>query len=180
MTLTIHSLAEVEPLLRQVRAAADRTAHEIRGLIDAEPNGIEVLRRMKFTEMAWQPLGEKRLNLVEQINQTWTYLVSLRAMPFLFARHPDVGGFRLNLGTAAGTDIESVASDAVAAETFAAVNPSNNRKLAKDLLKLARKCPNARARYVFFASPGYLHERQHKLESIEGIEIWGIDVARSE
>ncbi len=169
MIQTIHSLAEVEALVGQVRAAADRSAQAVRRLIDAEPDGIEVLRQMKLTEMAWQPLGEKPLNLVEQINQTWTCWVSLKALPFLFARHPEAGGFRLNLGAAAGTDIESVVPGAVAAETFAAVHPSNNAKLSKDLRKLVRECPNARARYVFFASPGYRHERQHKLESVEGM-----------
>ncbi|HTV27355.1 MAG TPA: hypothetical protein VMF32_06210 [Xanthobacteraceae bacterium] len=169
-------MAEVEPLLAQVRSAADQTAQAIRCLVDAEPDGIEVLRRMKFTEMARHPLADRPLNLVEQINQTWTCLVSLKALPFLFERHPEAGGFRLNLGAAAGTDIESVTPGAVAAETFAAVNPSNNRKLVKDLQKLARECPDARARYVFFASPKYRHERQHKLECVDGIEVWGIDV----
>ena len=38
------SSAEVEALVGQVRAAADRTAQAIRRLIDAEPDGIEVLR----------------------------------------------------------------------------------------------------------------------------------------
>ena len=63
---------------------------------------------MKFTEMAWHPIDDRPLNLIEQLNQTWTYLVTLKALPFLFERHPAAGGFRLNLGTASGTDIESV------------------------------------------------------------------------
>ena len=83
-------------MLAQVRAAADQTAQAIRRLVDAEPDGIEVLRRMKFTKIARHPLADRPLNLVEQINQTWTCLVSLRALPFLFERHPDAGGFRLN------------------------------------------------------------------------------------
>ena len=41
---------------------------------------------------------------------------------------------------------------AVAAETFAGVRPSNNAKLRKDLRKLVRECPNARARYDHVAS----------------------------
>jgi hypothetical protein len=176
MNLTIHSLAEIDPLIARVRAAADRTTQAVRRLVDAEPDGVEILRRMKFTEIAWQPLGDKPLNLVEQINQTWTCLVSLKALPFLFERHPDAGGFRVNLGTASGTDIESLVPSVVAAETFAAVHPSNNRKLSKDLQKLVRECPNARARYVFFAAPNYRHERHHKLETVDGIEVWGIDV----
>jgi hypothetical protein len=58
----------------------------------------------------------------------------------------------------------------------AAVRPSNNRKLAKDLKKLALECPDAKARYVFFGAPRFRHERQHKLETVDGIEVWAIDV----
>ena len=89
---------------------------------------------------------------------------------------PLPAAFAINLGTASGTDIESVAPKVVAAEVFAAVHPSNNRKLAKDLKKLALECPDADARYVFFGAPGFRHERQHKLETVDGIEVWGIDV----
>jgi hypothetical protein len=152
-------------------------AKELAELPTAGLDGIEILRRMKFTEMAWHPIApERRLNLVEQINQTWTILVTLKALPFLFDRHSDAGGFRLNLGTAAGTDIESVEPNLVAAETFAAVRPSSNQKLTKDMEKLVRTCPMAKARYVFFGSPGFRHERQVKLETTEGIEVWAIEI----
>jgi len=43
---------------------------------------------MKFAEMAWHPIDDRPLNLIEQLNQTWTYLVTLKALPFLFERHP--------------------------------------------------------------------------------------------
>lgn len=176
MPIDIHSRAEIDPLLERVRVAATRTALALARLTDSEPDGLEVLRRMKFTEMAWHPLDDRQLNLVEQVNQTWTYLVSLNALPFLFERHPEAGGFRLNFGTEAGSDILSLVPNVVAAEVFAAVRPSNNRKLTKDLQKLVRECPEAKARYVFFHAPGFQHERQHKLESVDGIEVWGINV----
>src|ERR1035437_2926245 len=60
--------------------------------------------------MGWHPIDDRPLNLIEQTNQTWTYLVTLKALPFLFERHPDAGGFCLNLGTQAGTDITSPTS----------------------------------------------------------------------
>ena len=173
MATTILTVAEIDPLLERVRAAAGRTTQAIGRLITSKPDGIEVLRQMKFTEMAWHPVDDRPLNLVEQLNQTWTYLVTLKALPFLFERHPSSGGFRLNLGTASGTDIESVIPGVVAAEVFAAVHPKNNRKLEKDLKKLALECASAQFRYVFFGAPGFRHERQHKLETIEGIEVWG-------
>jgi hypothetical protein len=177
LQVIIRSIEEIDPLLGEVRAAAERTAKELAELPTAGLDGIEILRRMKFTEMAWHPIApERRLNLVEQINQTWTILVTLKALPFLFDRHSDAGGFRLNLGTAAGTDIESVEPNLVAAETFAAVRPSSNQKLTKDMEKLVRTCPMAKARYVFFGSPGFRHERQVKLETTEGIEVWAIEI----
>jgi hypothetical protein len=162
--------------MERVRAAAARTAQALVRLTEAEPDGIELLRKMKITEMAYHPLDDRRLNLVEQINQTWTYLVTLKALPFLFERHPEAGGFQLNLGAEGGTDIMSLAPNMVAAEAFAAVHPKNNRKLAKDLQKLVQQCPEARFRYVFFAAPGFRHERQVKLESVDGIEVWAIEV----
>ena len=176
MPIVVHSVAEVGPLTDRVKAAASRTAQALARLAASEPDGLELLHRIKFTEMAWHPLDDRPLNLVEQVNQTWTYLVTLRALPFLFERHPDAGGFTLNLGTESGTDILSVVPNIVAAEAFAAVRPTNNRKMAKDLQKLVRDCPDARARYVFFGAPGFRHERQVKLETIEGIQVWGIDV----
>ena len=136
MQTTIHTIAEIDPLLERVRNAAGRTAQAVARLVGSEPDGVEVLRKLKFTEMGWHPIDDRRLNLIEQLNQTWTYLVTLKALPFLFERHPAAGGFRLNLGAVGGTDIESLFPSLVVAEVFAAVHPSSNRKLAKDLQKL--------------------------------------------
>jgi hypothetical protein len=176
MPIEIRSVAEVEPLIARVRAAADVTAQRLRDLTGDANDGLTVLRRLKFSEFGRHPVEDRDINLIEQVNQTWTYLVSLRALPFLFERHPEAGGFRLYVGTEGGTDIMSLVPHAVAAEGFAAVHPQSNRKLAKDLEKLARDCPEARARYVFFAAPNFRHERQVLLEKLPGIEVWGIDV----
>lgn len=176
MRITVQSVAEIEPIVDRVRAAAARTVQAITRLTAAEPDVLEVLRQMKFSTIAWHPLDDQPLNLIEQVNQTWTYLVTLRALPFLFSRHPEACGFQLNLGTASGSDIVSVMPNAVAAEVFAAVHPMNNGKTMKDLRNLAQDCPGAAARYVFFAAPGYKHDRHPKLERVPGIEVWGIDV----
>src|ERR1700740_3628219 len=76
-------------------------------------DGLAVLRALKF-EPFGRPLEPRDLNQIEQINQTWTYLVSFRALTFLFERHPEAGGFKLSLGTRSGTDIMSLAPHAVA------------------------------------------------------------------
>ena len=62
----------------------------------------------------------------------------------------------------------------VGAETFAAVDPRNNRKLAKDLIKLAGR--TEQHRYVFFASPLFPGTtRQPQLER-GGVHVWSVDV----
>ena len=103
---------------------------------------MAVLEALKFKQSGRDPLDPtKPLNMIEQLNQTFTYLVSVRAVEFLFEKHPEAAPFRVNLGTAAGSDVESV-DGSVAAEVFAAVAPHNNHKLAKDIAKV-RSTPAA-------------------------------------
>jgi hypothetical protein len=176
MQRIVRTVDDIKPLFELVRSAANLTAQELATLTKSEPDGIDLLRQMKFTEMAWHPLDDnKRLNIVEQINQTWTILVSLKALPLLFEWHgKESGGFRLNLGTAAGTDILSLEPDVVAAETFAAVRTSSNDKLRKDLQRLEETCPQAKARYVFFGS---LNSSAGLVKVVSGIKVWAIDVS---
>ena len=70
MQTTILALAEIDPLLERVRAAAERTTRAIGELIASESHSVEILRQMKFTEMAWHPIDDRPLNLIEQLNQT--------------------------------------------------------------------------------------------------------------
>ena len=62
----------------------------------------------------------------------------------------------------------------VGAETFAAVDPRNNRKLAKDLLKLGQR-PELN-RYVFFASPRFPGTTRLPQMERGGVQVWSIDV----
>ena len=60
------------------------------------------------------------------------------------------------------------------AKTFAAVDPHNNNKLAKDLAKMATR--SEQYRYVFFMSPKYPGpKRWTELESA-GVQVWSVDV----
>jgi hypothetical protein len=175
MPLIVSEVSQVAALVERVHEKAARVAHALAKLTASELDGLEVLRRIKFDPIGWHPIDEpaRSLNLIEQVNQTWTCLVSLKALPFLFARHPDAGGFQLNLGTQGGTDILSVLPNVAAAEVFAAVAWRNNNKLAKELARLAQS--KAKVRYVFFAAPGVRQGRQAALER-DGIEVWAIDV----
>ncbi len=129
---------------------------------------------MRFELRGHDPLTGEPLNVVEQLNQTFTIMVTLRAIERLIELHPDAGGFHLALGTSSGTDIESVAKDLVAAEVFSATRPTSNQKLRKDIARLA--VLPARHRYVFFAAPGFAAGRHQDLETVPGVEVWAVDL----
>jgi hypothetical protein len=60
-------------------------------------------------------------------------------------------------------DIMSVKPGLVGAEVFAAVEPNNNRKLMRDLTKLAPRPEEHR--YVFFLSPRYpINKHESRLD----------------
>ena len=72
-----------------------RSATHIRDLLIANKDQpLDLLRRMKFELIGRHPVDDRELNLVEQINQTWTFAVALAATRELFKLHPYVGGFR--------------------------------------------------------------------------------------
>ena len=145
----IHSTRELDELESQVIAAAKRTVDALRDLLSgAEP--LHAFAQMKFELAGFHPTDDRSLNLIEQINQTFTYLASAQATRWLFQHHPEAAAFRLNLGTAGGTDIEST-DGSIAAETFASVDPTNNRKLDRGIDKVG--CTSAEHKYVFYISP---------------------------
>lgn len=106
--------------------------------------------------------------MIEQLNQTFTILASLRAVERLFELHPEAAGFRLALCTCSGRDIESVEPGLVAAEVFSATHPNSNNKLRKEIARLASD--TSLHRYVFFASPKWVPGRHERLE-VPGIGV---------
>src|SRR5262245_8865329 len=169
----VRSLDEADNLMAMVRASAARAQAWIAAQT-GDP--LDTLRRMKFDPVGFHPLEDRPLNLVEQINQTWTFAVAISAAKQLLCLHPDVGGFRLAPGAHASLDLDimSVEAGRVGAETFAAVTPRNNGKLAADLAKLATRPEHYR--YVFFMSPQFPgNERRPQFER-HGVEVWSVDV----
>lgn len=168
--IEIHDCAALDYWEARVLAAAERAADEIRR---TGGSGIEFLRRLKFEECGRHPVEDRGLNLIEQVNQTFTYLASFRAARELWQLHPDVLGLRLNIGTGAGSDIEDTSREILAAEVFAAVDPRNNRKLDKDIDKVASS--RATHKYVFFASPSCVCGRQVSRER-DGVQVWCLEL----
>lgn len=148
----IAGTAELAHLEQLLALSAETTRQALSRLIQ-ERTALEVLASLKFGRAGRDPLDDSReLNLVEQLNQTFTYLASFRAARWLLKQHPKHAPFALNLGTSPGTDIESTDHE-VAAETFAATHPQSNQKLQKDIEKVGRS--RARYKYVFYLSPAF-------------------------
>ncbi|WP_089408319.1 hypothetical protein [Granulicella rosea] len=173
--IVIHRPEEIAQHMDQVREAA-RRAHDWISLQSTDP--IEFLKNVKFEKKGYHPVTHEPLNLIEQVNQTWTYLVALHATELLFKEHPSAGGFRLAPGANASQelDIMSVVPGMVGAETFAATSPGSNGKLKRDLEKMAGR--SELHRYVFFACPQERYrETQKQLNHCSsGVEVWSIAI----
>ncbi len=171
--MLIESLAEIDDQVAGIRRATGKT---ITWLMTQGADPLALLRRMKFETVGRHPVDGHELNFIEQVNQTWTYLAALAATRELLLLHPDAGGFHLAPGAHAAQplDVMSVAPGLVGAETFAAVHPANNRKLAMDLAKLAGSAE--KFRYVFFISPAYLGTQRLPDLERDGIQVWSVDV----
>ena len=174
--MEVHSLCQLQSLQEQVRDAA-RRAREKLNTLSTDP--LEALYTLKFEECGYHPVKADQLNLIElieQLNQTFTVMASLAAARHLIEWFPQSGGLRLNLGTKSGRDIESIRPNEVEAEVFAAVCPKNNGKLKKDIDRLAES--PAVNRYVFFYAPSYTHSpgRQCSLEQPDStVQVWALD-----
>ncbi len=135
---------------------------------------LEFLKRLKFDPVGLDPLDCGRdLNLIEQINQTFTYLASFRAARILLQRHKELKRLYLNLGTVGGSDIESDPIHLVACEVFSATKPSSNNKLNMDIKKVLKT--EARYKYVFFMCPD-IEQGIYPKKAVEGVTVWSLGV----
>lgn len=171
---TVHTEKDVDQLVDLVTLSAEHALAQV-AKAGAGTHGLQALWSMKFTPLGCDPLNaDTPLNLIEQLNQTFTYLASAKALRLLLRLHPELAPFTVNLGTSPGSDIESNLNEGLAAEVFAAVNTSNNRKLAKDLAKVSKT--SAKFKYVFFMCPGYKEGQHDNLEQ-EGVQVWSVGEA---
>ena len=124
---------EIESMISSVEKSAKVAVKNLKH-IASHYSAIEVLQFIKFNQIGANPLAKnEKWNLIEQVNQTFTYLASLKAAKYLFAKHKKLlsnQSLVLNLGTASGSDIYSE-DGKIIAEVFAATDPQNNQKLKK-------------------------------------------------
>jgi hypothetical protein len=175
-THILENVGQIQPLRALVLDASERAAAAMRKLLENQP-AMGALARMKFEELGFHPIENRRLNLIEQVNQTFTYLVSFAASEDILARHPGSAPLHLNLGTSSGYDLVSP-SQGVVAEVFAAVRRNNNRKLAKDVVKVDGS--EAQHKYVYFHCPSEVPGVSHlerfpevHLVALSAEAVWG-------
>lgn len=171
--ITIRTVGEANDLMALVLASATRTQ---RWISEHTGDPLDLLRQMKFAAVGYHPIDGRPLNLIEQVNQTWTFVVAIAAAQQLLKLHPQTSGMRLAPGAHASLDLDIMSEEPgfIGAETFAAVNPRNNGKLVADITKLAGR--HERHRYVFFMSPMFPgNERRQHFER-DGIEVWSVDI----
>lgn len=160
----IQSLSELLELEKTIKESAEKVCQNLGALLKQHPP-LDFLKVMKFQQAGVDPLNPTRpLNLIEQLNQSFTCLVSLKATEYLLLHHKASSPFTLNLGAIGGFDI--ISSDhEVVAETFSAVTPANNDKLRKDIQKVLQA--EARHKYVFYFCPGIPRPES----MVEGVRI---------
>ena len=111
-----------------------------------QTDALQFFASIKFVPIGKDPLTGVPLNLIEQINQTYSNLVVLAAAHDLIDRYPGKS-FDLQLGASSGFDVQSTDGEVVA-ECFAVTSVSSNDKMNKDCKKLMNS--GVAHKYIFF------------------------------
>lgn len=160
-------------IIREARKSAQQAIFQLEAAFrQGSGDALETLWHMKTRMLGADPLDSERpLNIIEQLNQSFTCVASAMAGLELLRLHPDLSPFTLNLGTAKGFDIWSDSGPGLRAEVFAAVSPANNQKLRADIDRL--KPEPAVHKYVFFMCPG-IPAGHDVRRSRDGVIAWSL------
>lgn len=168
----IDGQSQIRELRETIQTAAAQAVATIVGAIDGK-SPLTALASLKFDEVGFHPTEERRLNLIEQVNQTFTYLASLAAVERVLGLHPESAPIHLNLGTSGGFDVASP-SESIVAEVFAAVRRNNNQNLVTDVARVAGA--TERHKYVFSSARAMLRKR-FRLELFPDVQIFPLTQA---
>ena len=145
-SIIIYNAAELQKYRNIIQSNLDKSNMQLQELMKAKTS-LEIFQYFKFEKCVTEPLSGKQENLIEVINQSMTYLISVKAVEYLFNIYTNQT-FIVNWGNASGYDIESE-DGTVIGECFAATSFRSNGKLAADLKKLYKN-KTARYKYEFF------------------------------
>lgn len=154
--IEVSTMEDVQRLEQRLRDSAATARDAIADALE-NTDALGLLQTLKFEDIGAVPLepGTPH-NVLQQVHQTFYYLVMLRGAEYLLHRHPDAAPFRLVPQGAGAPDIVS-ADGRVVAETLALQTAVDNNKLRSDISRL-REHP-AGHRYVFvYTADGTLPE----------------------
>ncbi len=155
MIITVNTLEEIRAARRMVHAHADQTVQALQSLSETS---VDFLAKLKFGKIGLHPLEDRPLNFVEHLNQTFTYLVALKAAELLLEWHPECEGLHLAPGahTPKGSlDIESKRPGLIGAETFAAMRYTQAAMVS--FARTSESCPSAlRPTAILSLPPRYM------------------------
>jgi hypothetical protein len=69
--LIVQTVEDTDRLMAKVWEAAE-SAQKWIGTQTGDP--LDMIRRIKFESVGFHPIDHRSLNLIEQINQTWTFV----------------------------------------------------------------------------------------------------------
>jgi hypothetical protein len=175
-SIRIANAADVDQWLGKILQSAARTVAYMRAFADDDP--LTALYGLKFEKVGSHPVDHRPLNVIEQINQTWTFVTALEAARLLLEWHPEVGPLLLAPGAHASQplDIMSEIPNLIGAETFAATTPESNAKIARDLKKMASRPENFR--YIFFMSPRHREHSRIEKYCRDGVIVCSVQVPK--
>lgn len=152
--ILVSNKSELAEYTKAIHNNLQKSLENIKSVLDIN-DCTNVFERFKYDKTAIDPLTGNPENLIEVINQYQTYLVTIKALDYLFERYPDKS-FVARFGNIAGNDIEST-DGKIVAECFAQVSYKNNKKLEKDLVKLNSAASNSVC-YEFFYDKVFTEE----------------------
>ena len=85
--ITLIKPSDVDLHIEDITHAAERAQLRITE-ISENTHAMDFMERLKFEKIGYDPLNSMRdLNFIEQLNQTFTYLASMKAEEFIFDIH---------------------------------------------------------------------------------------------
>ena len=174
--IRIKSVDELEKYKVLIKETSEKTVSNIQELL-LNYNSIGILHQFKFNQVGYEPIQGYKLNFIEQINQMFSHIVTLKAVEILLNRYPDKE-FILNLGTQGGYDVLSV-DNSIICECFSSTNPISNNKIKNDAEKLMKNT-NADMKYIIFYSAEVnlttLDNIRKKYPSITFVQLSNVDL----
>lgn len=166
--IIVHNTDELDKYKNIILDNLNSSANMLQQVLNNN-DALDAFKIFKFEKMAAEPLSGNPENLIEVINQSHTYLVSIMAVEYLYKFHP-AQTFIINWGNIPGYDIESV-DGTIIAECFAATSYKSNGKLTADLRRLAANT-EAEYKYEFFYDKDFTeNHKEYYKEKYSDIEI---------